>query len=151
MSIIVQEITKKFGSFTALDRVSVEVPTGNLVALLGPSGSGKTTLLRIIAGLEQAETGRVEYHGEDVTRRSAKDRTFGFVFQRYALFRHMTVFENVAFGLRVRHAPKAEIKQRVRELLTLVRLENLEHRFPSQLSGGQRQRVALARALAVRP
>jgi sulfate transport system ATP-binding protein len=151
MSISVHNITKKFGNFTALDDVTLDVPSGSLLALLGPSGSGKTTLLRIIAGLETADAGRVICDGVDITHSNARERKMGFVFQHYALFRHMTVFENVAFGMRVRKATKAEINDRVRELLRLVRLENLEKRFPSQLSGGQRQRVALARALAIRP
>ena len=151
MSIAVRNVVKQFGSFTALDDVSLDVPSGSLLALLGPSGSGKTTLLRIIAGLEGADRGSVHYHDLDVTRRSPKDRNVGFVFQHYALFRHMTVFENVAFGLRVRKAPKKRIEERVRELLHLVRLDGFAGRYPPQLSGGQRQRVALARALAVEP
>ena len=151
MSISVHNITKSFGNFTALDNVTLDVPSGSLLALLGPSGSGKTTLLRIIAGLESADAGKVICDGADITHSNARDRNMGFVFQHYALFRHMTVFENVAFGLRVRKTAKAEIADRVHELLKLVRLDNLEKRFPSQLSGGQRQRVALARALAIRP
>lgn len=151
MSISVKQVTKRFGEFVALDDVNLEVPSGALLALLGPSGSGKTTLLRIIAGLESPDRGSVLHHEEDVTKRTPKERNVGFVFQHYALFRHMTVFENVAFGLRVRHKPDAEVTPRVRELLSLVRLEGLERRFPTQLSGGQRQRVALARALAVQP
>lgn len=155
MSIAVQSIKKMFGTFTALSEVSFEVPTGELVALLGPSGSGKTTLLRIIAGLESAEQGRVLFHGEDATQRSVGERRVGFVFQHYALFRHMTVFENVAFGLRVRprrsRPTKSEIRSTVQDLLTLVQLERLADRYPSQLSDGQRQRIALARALAVQP
>lgn len=151
MSITVREITKTFGNFCALNKVSLKVRGGSLLALLGPSGSGKTTLLRIIAGLETADSGLVEYAGEDVTNRAARERSVGFVFQHYALFRHMNVFENVAFGLRVRRRPNAEITKRVKELLGLVRLERMERRYPSQLSGGQRQRVALARALALRP
>ncbi|HEY0983976.1 MULTISPECIES: sulfate/molybdate ABC transporter ATP-binding protein [unclassified Schlesneria] len=151
MSIVVKNLIKKFGNFTALDDVSLEAPSGELLALLGPSGSGKTTLLRIIAGLETADSGTVLYQDEDVTQQSPKDRQVGFVFQHYALFRHMTVFENVAFGMRVRHRPNSEIEKRVHELLHLVRLEGLNSRYPSQLSGGQRQRVALARALAVQP
>lgn len=151
MSISVKNVTKRFGNFVALDDVSLEVPSGALLALLGPSGSGKTTMLRIIAGLEHPDRGTVLHHEEDVTARSPKERNVGFVFQHYALFRHMSVFENVAFGLRVRHKPESEITPRVRELLSLVRLEGLEKRFPTQLSGGQRQRVALARALAVQP
>jgi sulfate transport system ATP-binding protein len=151
MSITVRNVTKRFGSFVALDDVSLEVPEGCLLALLGPSGSGKTTLLRVIAGLEAPDSGTVLYRGEDVTRQAARDRHVGFVFQHYALFRHMTVAENVAFGLRVRRRPRAEVKRRVHELLRLVRLEGLGGRLPGQLSGGQRQRVALARALAARP
>lgn len=151
MSIHIHNVTKRFGNFVALDRVSLEVPSGDLLALLGPSGSGKTTLLRIIAGLESPDEGSVAHEGEDVTRKSPKDREVGFVFQHYALFRQMTVFENIAFGLRIRKTPAAEVTARVRELLNLIRLEGLESRYPAQLSGGQRQRVALARALAVRP
>jgi sulfate transport system ATP-binding protein len=151
MSITVQNVTKRFGNFVALDRVTMEVPTGGLVALLGPSGSGKTSLLRVIAGLEVPDEGAVLYEGEDVTYHPAWSRNVGFVFQHYALFRHMNVFENIAFGLRVRRWPAAKVHQRVHELLHLVRLEGLERRAPAQLSGGQRQRVALARALAVQP
>lgn len=151
MSIHIRDISKSFGSFRALDRVSLDVPDGTLLALLGPSGSGKTTLLRIIAGLEFPDEGLIEEDGEDITERHARAREVGFVFQHYALFRHMNVFENVAFGLRVRKVPKAEVTARVDELLRLVRLEGLGGRKPSQLSGGQRQRVALARALAIRP
>jgi sulfate transport system ATP-binding protein len=155
MSIEVQNITKTFGTFTVLRDVGFRVPTGELVALLGPSGSGKTTLLRIIAGLEAADQGAVLFHGEDATDRSARDRQVGFVFQHYALFRHMTVFENVAFGLRVRprtlRPSEREMRARVYALLQLVQLDCLADRYPSQLSGGQRQRVALARALAVEP
>jgi sulfate transport system ATP-binding protein len=151
MSIRVDNVTKRFGSFIALDRVSLDVPTGSLCALLGPSGSGKTTLLRILAGLEVPDGGTVVVHDDDVTRRSARDRGMGFVFQHYALFRHMTVFDNVAFPLRVRGWPRAKIRERVAELLHLVRLEGQERRLPGQLSGGQRQRVALVRALAAQP
>jgi sulfate transport system ATP-binding protein len=155
MSIEVRNLRKTFGSFVALDNVSLEMPTGELVALLGPSGSGKTTLLRIIAGLEMPDAGEVRFDQEEATNRSASERKVGFVFQHYALFRHMTVFENVAFGLRVRprklRPPEAEIRARVDELLKLVQLEWSGKRYPSQLSGGQRQRVALARALAVQP
>jgi sulfate/thiosulfate transport system ATP-binding protein len=155
MSIEVRNIRKTFGDFVALDGVSLEVNDGELVALLGMSGSGKTTLLRIIAGLEVPDSGTVLFHGEEATERSARERQVGFVFQHYALFRHMTVFENVAFGLRVqprrlRPSP-GEISDRVFELLKLVQLDWTALRYPSQLSGGQRQRVALARALAVRP
>jgi sulfate transport system ATP-binding protein len=151
MSITVKNVSKRFGYFQALDHVSLEVPSGSLLALLGPSGSGKTTLLRIIAGLEVADSGSVRYLDEDVTRHSARDRNVGFVFQHYALFKHMTVFENVAFALRVRKWPNDKVTQRVGELLQLIRLENLGKRYPMQLSGGQRQRVALARALAASP
>ncbi len=150
-----ENVTKRFGRFTALDNVTLEVPGGELVALLGPSGSGKTTLLRVIAGLEAADGGRILFGGEDATPRHARDRQVGFVFQHYALFRHMTVFENVAFGLRVRprrtRPSSAEIRSRVTELLELVQLAPHAERYPAQLSGGQRQRVGLARALAVRP
>jgi sulfate/thiosulfate transport system ATP-binding protein len=151
MSISIDRVSKKFGSFTALERVSLDVPDGELLALLGPSGSGKTTLLRIIAGLEVADSGTVISDGEDITNESARHRKVGFVFQHYALFRHMTVAENIAYGLRVRKAPKKQIKERVDEMLHLIRLETLQNRFPGQLSGGQRQRVALARALAAQP
>jgi sulfate transport system ATP-binding protein len=151
VSIRVDNITKRFGRFTALDGVSLDVPTGSLCALLGPSGSGKTTLLRILAGLEVPDGGSIVVHADDVTRRSARQRGMGFVFQHYALFRHMTVFENVAFPLRVRGWPKVRLNARVAELLHLVRLEGTERRLPSQLSGGQRQRVALVRALASEP
>jgi sulfate transport system ATP-binding protein len=151
MSIHIRNVTKTFGSFTALENVSLDVSDGALLALLGPSGSGKTTLLRIIAGLEHADTGTIEENGADITDLHARSREVGFVFQHYALFRHMSVFENVAFGLRVRKVPDAQVRSRVEELLRLVRLEGLGGRKPSQLSGGQRQRVALARALAIRP
>jgi sulfate/thiosulfate transport system ATP-binding protein len=151
MSILVKNVSKSFGSFTALDNISLEVPQGTLLALLGPSGSGKTTLLRVIAGLEVAESGSVHYDDEDITHQSARHRKVGFVFQHYALFRHMTVAENIGYGLRVRNTPKAKIRERVDELLRLIRLDGLEGRYPGQLSGGQRQRVALARALAAQP
>jgi sulfate transport system ATP-binding protein len=155
MTITVRDVSKWYGGFQALHGVSVDVPAGELVALLGPSGSGKTTLLRIIAGLEAPDTGTILFHGEDTAGRHARDRRVGFVFQHYALFRHMTVFENAAFGLRVRHRklrpPEAAIRRKVQDLLHLVQLEGLADRYPSQLSGGQRQRVALARALAVEP
>ena len=151
MSIRIENVTKTFGKFTAVDKVNLDVPDGTLLALLGPSGSGKTTLLRIIAGLDVADSGSVIREGEDITRQSARDRKIGFVFQHYALFRHMTVEENIGYGLRVRKRPKALIKERVDELLKLIRLEALGKRYPAQLSGGQRQRVALARALAAEP
>ena len=149
--ITVVDVTKRFNGFTALHDVSVAIPEGSLTALLGPSGSGKSTLLRVIAGLEQPETGQVLLGGEDVTSRPARMRGVGMVFQHYAAFKHMTVQDNVAFGLSVRKRPRAEIKQRVHELLELVQLEGLAKRYPAQLSGGQRQRMALARALAVEP
>ena len=155
MGIDIRGVRKRFGAFTALHGVSFEVRPGELVALLGPSGCGKTTLLRIVAGLETPDEGRVLFDGEDATARRAGERRVGFVFQHYALFRHMTVFENVAFGLRVRpraHRPsKQAIAGKVTELLKLVQLDYLGDRYPAQLSGGQRQRVALARALAVEP
>ncbi|HZP41072.1 MAG TPA: sulfate/molybdate ABC transporter ATP-binding protein [Candidatus Binatia bacterium] len=151
MSITVERVTKRFGAFLALDNVSLDVPGGTLLALLGPSGSGKTTLLRVIAGLEQPDAGSVRYEGQDMADATARERNVGFVFQHYALFRHMSVYENIAFGLRVRHRPRAEIDRRVRELLRLIQLQGIERARPSQLSGGQRQRVALARALAAEP
>ena len=144
-------IVKRFGDFTALDDVSVEVEAGSLTALLGPSGSGKSTLLRVIAGLEQPDAGQVCLDGRDVTGVTPQERGVGFVFQHYAAFKHMTVAENVAFGLRIRRRPRAEVKQRVTELLELVQLSRLGDRYPAQLSGGQRQRMGLARALAVDP
>src|ERR1700684_292772 len=155
MSIEVQHIRKTYGTFEALQDVSLRIETGELVALLGPSGSGKTTLLRIIAGLDLPDSGTIRLNNEDATKYTARDRQVGFVFQHYALFRHLTVFENIAFGLRLR--PKAtrptekDIRDRVRKLLDLIQLDWLGDRYPSQLSGGQRQRVALARALAVEP
>lgn len=151
MGIAVRNLSKRFGSFQAVDNVSFEVPEGQLVALLGPSGSGKSTILRIIAGLEPADSGEVELTGEDATNLPVQRRGVGFVFQHYALFRHMTVRQNVAFGLEVKKVPKPEIQRRVDELLDLIQLAGYAGRYPSQLSGGQRQRVALARALAPRP
>jgi len=151
MSILINNVSKSFGNFTALDNVSLHVPDGTLLALLGPSGSGKTTLLRVIAGLEMAESGTVYNDDQDITQQSARERKVGFVFQHYALFRHMTVAENIGYGLRVRKVPKPKIRERVNELLRLIRLDGLETRYPGQLSGGQRQRVALARALAAQP
>ena len=155
MTIDVVGVTKRFKTFAALDNVSLTIRTGELVALLGPSGSGKTTLLRIIAGLEWPDSGEVRFDGEDALARSVRERNVGFVFQHYALFRHMNVFENVAFGLRVRRGadklPEAAIREKVNELLSLVQIDWLAERYPAQLSGGQRQRVALARALAISP
>jgi sulfate transport system ATP-binding protein len=155
MSIELRNISKRFGNFVAVDNINLHIETGELVALLGLSGSGKTTLLRMIAGLETPDTGEVLFHGEDASAVAVRERKVGFVFQHYALFRHMTVFENVAFGLRVlprRARPaEAEVARRVHELLKLVQLDFLADRYPSQLSGGQRQRVALARTLAVEP
>ena len=151
MSIAALRITKSFDDFVALDDVSVDVAKGSLTALLGPSGSGKSTLLRIVAGLESADAGSVVIDGVDVTGRPPQDRGVGFVFQHYAAFKHMTVYDNVAFGLKIRKRPKAEIADRVHRLLELVQLEGLAKRYPSQLSGGQRQRMGLARALAIDP
>ena len=155
MSIEIRNISKRFGNFVALDNINLDIPTGELVALLGPSGCGKTTLLRIIAGMETPDAGDILFSGAEATHLHARERNVGFVFQHYALFRHMTVFENVAFGLRVKprkeRPSEAEIKRRVMELLGLVQLDWLADRYPSQLSGGQRQRIALARALAVEP
>lgn len=155
MSIEVKNVSKTFSHFKALDDINLNVATGELVALLGPSGSGKTTLLRIISGLETAEEGEIRFFGEDARAKKTKDRSVGFVFQHYALFRHMTVFDNVAFGLRVKpkniRPTEAQIREKVQELLKLVQLEWVEKRYPWQLSGGQRQRIALARALAVEP
>ncbi|MGY3079036.1 sulfate ABC transporter ATP-binding protein [Bradyrhizobium sp. LM6.10] len=155
MTIEVRNLVKKFDSFKALDGVDLKVDNGELLALLGPSGSGKTTLLRIIAGLDWPDSGDVAFNGEDALAQGARERHVGFVFQHYALFRHMTVFENVAFGLRVQpraiRKDEATIRARVKELLDLVQLDWLADRYPSQLSGGQRQRIALARALAIEP
>ena len=155
MKISINNVTKRFNTFAALAGVDLDIRSGELVALLGPSGSGKTTLLRIIAGLEWPDNGEVLFDGEDALRRSVRARNVGFVFQHYALFRHLTVFENVAFGLRVRprrqRLPETEIRNRVEKLLNLVQLQPMAGRYPVQLSGGQRQRVALARALAVNP
>ena len=155
MSIEIRNLNKRFGATVVCDNLNLDIPAGELVALLGPSGSGKTTLLRIIAGLEVPDSGEVRFHGEDATNTSVRERNVGFVFQHYALFGHMTIFENVAFGLRVR--PKArrpsdgQIQSKVMELLKLVQLDWVADRYPHQLSGGQRQRIALARALAVEP
>lgn len=155
MHIEIDEIAKSFGTTAALHPVSLSIPSGALVALLGPSGSGKTTLLRILGGLEFPTSGRVRFDGQDATGLSVQDRRAGFVFQSYALFRHMTVFENIAYGLRARprasRPPQAEISRRVTKLLELIQLPEIGPRYPTQLSGGQRQRVALARALAIEP
>jgi sulfate transport system ATP-binding protein len=155
MSIAIRNVTKRYGALAVCDNLSLDVPAGELVALLGPSGSGKTTLLRIIAGLEVPDAGSVLFHGEDATQTSVRERKVGFVFQHYALFAHMTIFENVAFGLRVRpkdtRPSESEIKSKVTALLKLVQLDWIADRYPHQLSGGQRQRIALARALAVEP
>lgn len=151
MSIVVSGVSKRFNGFVALQGVSVEVQRGSLTALLGPSGSGKSTLLRVIAGLETPDTGSVSISGLDVTGRPPQDRGVGFVFQHYAAFKHMTVWDNIAFGLAIRKRPKEEMRTRVAELLELVQLEGLAKRYPAQLSGGQRQRMGLARALAVDP
>ncbi|MBK1890115.1 sulfate ABC transporter ATP-binding protein [Undibacterium sp. 14-3-2] len=155
MSIAVNQLNKRFGQFTALNNVSLDFPDGELTALLGPSGCGKTTLLRIIAGLEFADSGQVLLDGQDASQQHVRDRQVGFVFQHYALFKHMTIFENIAFGLRVKpknvRPSEAQIKEKVTKLLELVQLDWLADRYPPQLSGGQRQRIALARALAVEP
>src|SRR5688572_7763294 len=151
MEIRVSQVSKAFGEYAALDDVSVSIPSGELVALLGPSGSGKTTLLRVIAGIESPERGRVFFGDEDITDRPIRERNVGFVFQDYALFDHMTVADNIGYGLRVRKVARAKINARVKELLSLVQLAGLGDRYPRQLSGGQRQRVALARALASEP
>src|SRR5215207_5566464 len=151
MSILVRNASRHFGDFTALDDVSVEIPSGSLTALLGPSGSGKSTLLRVVAGLERPDAGSVELDGRDATGLPPQRRGVGFVFQHYAAFKHMTVRENVAFGLKVRKRPRAEVKKRVDELLELVQIAGWADNYPAQLSGGQRQRMALARALAVEP
>lgn len=155
MSIEVKGVSKFFGAFQALKSIDLQIETGELIALLGPSGSGKTTLLRIVAGLETAERGEILFYGKDAQEKQTKDRQVGFVFQHYALFRHMTVFENIAFGLRVKpkhiRPTENQIKDKVHELLRLVQLDWVANRYPNQLSGGQRQRIALARALAVEP
>ncbi|MBD1943898.1 TOBE-like domain-containing protein [Coleofasciculus sp. FACHB-712] len=151
MGIVVENVSKEFGSFKAVDEVNLEIQSGSLVALLGPSGSGKSTLLRLIAGLEMPDSGKIWLTGQDATHQSVQDRNIGFVFQHYALFKHLTVRKNIAFGLEIQKTPKGKVKARVEELLELVQLSGLGDRYPSQLSGGQRQRVALARALAVQP
>lgn len=151
MSILIENLSKKFLNSTVLDHINLEINTGSLVALVGPSGSGKSTLLRIIAGLESPDQGRVWLAGKDATMLSAQDREIGFVFQNYALFNHMTVYENIAFGLNIRNTNYFTISNRVKQLLQLIQLEKFAKRYPNQLSGGQKQRVALARALAVNP
>ncbi len=151
MGIVVENVSKNFGDFVAVENVSLEVPSGSLTALLGPSGGGKSTLLRVIAGLEEPDSGAVLLDGEDLTHSPARERGVGFVFQHYAAFKHMTVRDNIAYGLKIRKRPKEECEQRVKELLELVHLDGFAHRYPAQLSGGQRQRMALARALAVEP
>jgi sulfate transport system ATP-binding protein len=151
VAISVQRVTKRFDGFTALESVSLAIPGGSLTALLGPSGSGKSTLLRVIAGLEQPDEGVVSIDGANVTALPPQKRGVGFVFQHYAAFKHMTVRDNIGFGLTVRKRPRREIRERVDELLALVQLRGLGDRYPAQLSGGQRQRMALARALAVEP
>jgi sulfate transport system ATP-binding protein len=151
MSIVAENVSKNFDDFAALTDVSVTVPDGSLTALLGPSGSGKSTLLRVIAGLERPDSGRVLISGRDATSDAVQERGIGFVFQHYAAFKHMTVRDNIAFGLRIRKTPRDQIKAKVKELMRLVQLQGMAHRFPNQLSGGQRQRMALARALAVEP
>ncbi len=151
MGIVVENVSKHFGSFQAVDQVSLEIKSGSLVALLGPSGSGKSTLLRLISGLEMPDSGNIWITGKNATHQNVQDREIGFVFQHYALFKHLTVRKNIAFGMEIRKMPKAIVKVRVEELLALVHLEGMGDRYPSQLSGGQRQRVALARALAVEP
>ncbi len=151
MSILVENISKRFGSFQAVERVNLEIKDNALTALLGPSGSGKSTLLRLISGLERPDDGKIFIDGEDVTHQQVHERGIGFVFQHYALFKHMTIRQNIAYGLEIRKVPKAKIRQKVEELLNLVQLAGLGNRYPAQLSGGQRQRVALARALAIEP
>jgi sulfate transport system ATP-binding protein len=151
VGIVVENVSKQFGSFQAVEQINLEIQSGSLVALLGPSGSGKSTLLRLISGLELPDTGKIILTGKDATNQSVQERNIGFVFQHYALFKHLTVRKNIAFGLEIRKAPKKKIEGKVEQLLELVQLSGLGDRYPSQLSGGQRQRVALARALAVEP
>jgi sulfate transport system ATP-binding protein len=151
MGILVENLSKKFGNFQALDHVNLEVKTGSLVALVGPSGSGKSTLLRIIAGLDYPDEGRIWLTGKNSTFLSIQEREIGFVFQNYALFKNMTVYENIAFGLDIRNTDYFTLSNRVKQLLQLIQLEKFADRYPTQLSGGQRQRVALARALAIEP
>jgi sulfate transport system ATP-binding protein len=151
VSIVVENVSKLFGSFQAVDQVNLEIQSGSLVALLGPSGSGKSTLLRLISGLETPDIGNIWITGKNATHQSVQDRNIGFVFQHYALFKHLTVRKNIAFGMEIRKTPPAKVKARVEELLELIQLTGMGDRYPAQLSGGQRQRVALARALAVQP
>ncbi|MCM1982082.1 sulfate/molybdate ABC transporter ATP-binding protein [Lyngbya confervoides] len=151
MTIVIEGVTKHFGSFRALNEIHLTIPQGKLVALLGPSGSGKSTLLRVIAGLEHTDQGRIHIDGRDATTLDVRHRNIGFVFQHYALFKHMTIRQNIAFALQIRRVPKTVVRERVKELLGLIQLEGLGDRYPAQLSGGQRQRVALARALAAQP
>jgi sulfate transport system ATP-binding protein len=151
VSIVVENVSKLFGSFQAVDQVNLEIQSGSLVALLGPSGSGKSTLLRLISGLETPDMGNIWITGKNATHQSVQDRNIGFVFQHYALFKHLTVRKNIAFGMEIRKTPPAKVKARVEELLELIQLTGMGDRYPAQLSGGQRQRVALARALAVQP
>lgn len=151
MSILIENLTKTFGKSLILDHINLEIKTGSLVALLGPSGSGKSTLLKLIAGLENPNSGRIWLTGKDTNFLSIQERQIGFVFQNYALFNHLTVFQNIAYGLEIQQADKLQVLHRVEELLQLIQLENFSDRYPAQLSGGQKQRVALARALAIEP
>ena len=151
MSILIEDLTQTFGNLSILDHINLEIKTGSLIALLGPSGSGKSTLLKLIAGLELPDCGRIWLAGKNTNFLSIQERQIGFVFQSYALFKHLTVFQNIAYGLEIQRANKAQISNRVQELLQLVKLESFADRYPSQLSGGQKQRIALARALAIEP
>lgn len=151
MSILIEDLTKKFGRSLILDHINLEIKTGSLIALLGPSGSGKSTLLKLVAGLEYQDSGRIWLTGKDTNFLSIQERQIGFVFQNYALFKHLTVFQNIAYGLEIQKTSKTQIAHRVQELLQLIQLEDFADRYPAQLSGGQRQRVALARALAIEP
>lgn len=151
MSILIEDLTKTFGGSLILDHINLEIKTGSLIALLGPSGSGKSTLLKLIAGLEYPDSGRIWLTGKDTNFLSIQERQIGFVFQSYALFKHLTVFQNIAYGLEIQQANKTQTMYRVQELLQLIQLENFVDRYPAQLSGGQKQRIALARALAIEP
>ena len=151
MSILIENLTKTFGESLILDHINLEIKTGSLIALLGPSGSGKSTLLKLIAGLERPDSGRIWLTGKDTNFLSIQERQIGFVFQNYALFKHLTVFQNIAYGLEIQQANKIQVVHRVQELLQLIKLENFADRYPAQLSGGQKQRIALARALAIEP